>query len=294
MPVLAESWEANADESVWTFRLRDGVTFQDGTPLDAPAARASFERLFDAGARALDGAWAIPRRTRPRSPLQIGAHSSSIWAGRSRSFRRRWPPHFGTAIVNTAALQDARGRWRLGARVGADQQRGAGHRARTASSSSTSRPGPSWSGTTGYWRGWEGEHFDEVILRVVVEPETRRALIENGEADIAATLPLATVSELEQHPDLAVDHRYSLVVRYIAMTVAGPLQSPEARQALCAGPSPTTRSSPGSTRASPSGPSARSPSCAAASTRTRSSIRLTWQRARALLAAGGGGGGNAR
>ena len=30
MPVLAESWEANADESVWTFRLRDGVTFQDG------------------------------------------------------------------------------------------------------------------------------------------------------------------------------------------------------------------------------------------------------------------------
>src|SRR5215204_3122106 len=44
-PVLAESWEANADMSLWTFRLRDGVTFQDGTPLDAPAARASFDRL---------------------------------------------------------------------------------------------------------------------------------------------------------------------------------------------------------------------------------------------------------
>ena len=85
----------------------------------------------------------------------------------------------------------------------------------------------------GYWRGWEGEHFDQVILRVVVEPETRRALIESGDADIATTLPLAMVGELEQHPDLAVDHRYSLVVRYIAMTVAGPLQSPEARQALC-------------------------------------------------------------
>ena len=32
VPVLAESWEANDDKSVWTFTIRSGVTFHDGTP----------------------------------------------------------------------------------------------------------------------------------------------------------------------------------------------------------------------------------------------------------------------
>jgi hypothetical protein len=43
-PWLAESWETSADASTWSFHLRPGVTFQDGSPLTAPAARESFVR----------------------------------------------------------------------------------------------------------------------------------------------------------------------------------------------------------------------------------------------------------
>lgn len=42
-PWLASKWEA-IDELTWVFTLRDDVTFQDGTKLDAAAAKASFER----------------------------------------------------------------------------------------------------------------------------------------------------------------------------------------------------------------------------------------------------------
>ena len=35
VPVLAESWTANSDSSVWTFKLRSGVKFHDGTPFSA-------------------------------------------------------------------------------------------------------------------------------------------------------------------------------------------------------------------------------------------------------------------
>ena len=42
---LAESWEINEDGTVYTFTLKDGVTFHDGTALDADAVVASFERL---------------------------------------------------------------------------------------------------------------------------------------------------------------------------------------------------------------------------------------------------------
>ena len=34
-PVLAESWKPNADATVWTFKIRKGVTFSDGHPLTA-------------------------------------------------------------------------------------------------------------------------------------------------------------------------------------------------------------------------------------------------------------------
>src|SRR2546427_1348867 len=34
-PRLAESWTPNSDASVWTFKIRQGVTFNDGTPMTA-------------------------------------------------------------------------------------------------------------------------------------------------------------------------------------------------------------------------------------------------------------------
>jgi peptide/nickel transport system substrate-binding protein len=34
-PRLAQSWSANSDASVWTFKIRQGVTFNDGTPMTA-------------------------------------------------------------------------------------------------------------------------------------------------------------------------------------------------------------------------------------------------------------------
>jgi peptide/nickel transport system substrate-binding protein len=35
VPGLAESWEVSDDGLVWTFKIREGVTFHDGTPLNA-------------------------------------------------------------------------------------------------------------------------------------------------------------------------------------------------------------------------------------------------------------------
>lgn len=42
-PWIAESWSANADKTEYTFKLRPGVTFSDGTPLDAVAVAKNFD-----------------------------------------------------------------------------------------------------------------------------------------------------------------------------------------------------------------------------------------------------------
>jgi peptide/nickel transport system substrate-binding protein len=46
-PRLAESWSHNGDASVWTFKIREGVRFHDGTPMDAEDVAATFNRLAD-------------------------------------------------------------------------------------------------------------------------------------------------------------------------------------------------------------------------------------------------------
>jgi peptide/nickel transport system substrate-binding protein len=42
---LAESWQPASDGMSWTFKLKPGQTFEDGSPVDAEAVRSSFERL---------------------------------------------------------------------------------------------------------------------------------------------------------------------------------------------------------------------------------------------------------
>ena len=45
IPRLATSWEGSEDSTVWTLHLREGVTFHDGTPFDAAAVVANFDRM---------------------------------------------------------------------------------------------------------------------------------------------------------------------------------------------------------------------------------------------------------
>lgn len=46
-PGLATKWESSPDGKTWTFTIRDGVTFHDGTPADAAAICANFDRWFN-------------------------------------------------------------------------------------------------------------------------------------------------------------------------------------------------------------------------------------------------------
>ena len=46
-PWLAESWTISEDRKRYDFKLRRGVKFHDGTPFDAAALKANFDRLSD-------------------------------------------------------------------------------------------------------------------------------------------------------------------------------------------------------------------------------------------------------
>src|SRR3954452_16346202 len=63
-PGLAVAWQVSPDGLRWTFRLRPGVVFHDGTALDADAVVFSFERVID-----------------PGHPCYVGGETALYWRG---------------------------------------------------------------------------------------------------------------------------------------------------------------------------------------------------------------------
>ena len=59
-PRLATSWQLSSDNLAWTFKLRDGVKFHDGTAVDAEAFKYTFDRLKDPATAATEGATLSP------------------------------------------------------------------------------------------------------------------------------------------------------------------------------------------------------------------------------------------
>lgn len=53
-PGLATSWEMSDDGLVYSFKLRDDVTFHDGTPFNAEAVKSTFDRIKDPASKSLN------------------------------------------------------------------------------------------------------------------------------------------------------------------------------------------------------------------------------------------------
>jgi peptide/nickel transport system substrate-binding protein len=75
VPWLATSWTTSPDHLVWTFKIKPGVKFSDGTPLDAAAVAKNFE------------AWLDPATINPTVAAYIGAYFKSAEAVDPQTFQ---------------------------------------------------------------------------------------------------------------------------------------------------------------------------------------------------------------
>jgi len=56
----------------------------------------------------------------------------------------------------------------------------------------------------GYWRGWEGKHFDKIVYKKVQENAVRRQMLETGEADWTMELASEDIEALKNNPNVVV------------------------------------------------------------------------------------------
>ena len=112
---IAESWEANDDKSVWTFKIRPGVTFQDGSPVDAEAVRLSYERFLTMG---LGPVGVLTRFVEDHKQITAPDEATVVFdLGRPQPlFEAAIASQYGPQVVNVKLLreQEADGDWGRG------------------------------------------------------------------------------------------------------------------------------------------------------------------------------------
>jgi ABC-type transport system substrate-binding protein len=70
--MLASSWEHDAAGTTWTFHLREGVTWHDGTPFTAEDVAFTIQAIFDPRCRTARStcSWSAGSRCEPRSSIR--------------------------------------------------------------------------------------------------------------------------------------------------------------------------------------------------------------------------------
>jgi len=81
-PGLATEWSINDDATEYTFKLRQDVTFHDGTPFNADAVKFTFDRIVDPETKAQTAFSLIGpyQRTEVLGPYEVKVVFSSPYA----------------------------------------------------------------------------------------------------------------------------------------------------------------------------------------------------------------------
>lgn len=170
-PYLAESIEPNADLTEWTLTLRPGVTFHDGTPLNAQALKTVFDDYLKAPGANTAGALA---------DVEMAIVDELTVAYQLPRPNSAWPDQLGLAVG-----------WPFSPTAAAAAGEDAG--------SQPVGTGPfvfdSWERDNrlvvkknpNYWQ--EGlPHLDEIVFRPIPDEDTRIASLTSGDIDVLQTL----------------------------------------------------------------------------------------------------------
>lgn len=223
-PALAESWEVSEDGLTYTFIMREGVTFHDGTPVDAEAAKFSFERQIDPNHPYYDtGEFAYADFTLGMIESVEVLDPTTLQIRLSYSFA----PFLSNMAMHAASLVSP----------AAVEQYGRDF------SQNPVGTGPyrfvSWGRGTElilesnpeHWRG--APSVEQLIYRPIVEDQARLASFESGEIDFTVNLPVDDLPRLREDARFRFEEQAGMHTWYVVFNVTKePFDDPRVRQAV--------------------------------------------------------------
>ncbi len=238
-PALATTWSVSKDGKIWTFKLRPGVTFHDGTPLNAAAVRFNLERwwnpqhpqgyrnagkTYEAWQQLFGGFKGSPDalvqeiRTPDAATVQIvlkqpfaafpNAIGSSFFGMASPAAVQKAGAAYGTAgsiAVGTGPFMFKE--WRTGDRI-----------------TLTKNPN--------YW-DHGAPKVEQLVIRFITDPAARLAQLRAGQIDFTVDLAPDQKKELANDPNLDVVTRPSFNIGFLALNPSfQPLADVRVRRAI--------------------------------------------------------------
>ena len=224
VPWLAESWTISKDGLWYTFKLRKGIKFHDGTPLDAEAVKFSIERQFNpehpanklgkypfAGyffgnvkaVEVMDESTVRFVLKEPRASfLAVLANGAASIV--SPTAARKWGADYALNPVGTGPFRYVS--WQRGQQVVLEKN-------------------------PDYWHG--PVKFDRVIYRPIVEDQARLTELMTGAIDVIVGVPPDFVAQLEGSPKVNILKQVGAHVWYLGINnQKKPFDDKRVRQAL--------------------------------------------------------------
>lgn len=194
VPALAESWTVSSDLTTYTFRVRHGVKFHDGSTLDAEAVKLSFDRVkkIGMGPSVFLGKVREVEVVNPQTVrVTLTQPSSTFLMGLPKVFvhgkAHATDPDDGRAWFSQNV--NGTGPFKL-ARMEKDEflllQRHAE-----------------------YWRGWGENRLEGIMFRYGIAPATQKLMLERGEADMVEYYSFGP----DVHPDTFARNPNIVIIR---------------------------------------------------------------------------------
>ena len=196
-PGLAESWEVSEDGLSYTFKLRKGVEFHDGTPFNADAVKFNFDRISDpetksgfavtllgpyAGSDILDDHTITVNFETPFAPFLDGA-SQAFLGMVSPTAVEKYGEDYGINPVGTGFMKFSK--WVRGDHI------------ELVRNDAYNWAPPIW--------GHQGPAYLEgIVIKMIPEQGTRMATLESGETNFILSVPASEFARLAGDPDYQI------------------------------------------------------------------------------------------
>ncbi len=188
-PLLAESWESSEDGMKWTFKIKEGIKFHDGSVLDAHAVKKSIDRTIEMNMGAAY-IWDSVNEIKVADDQTV-----EFYLDYSAPIDLVASAAYASFIMSVDATDQDSAWFNEGNAVGTGpytlQRVTQGEEVVLAKFDD-------------YWKGWKDNQYDRVIIKKVVESTSSRQLVEKGEAQITSNLSTTDINALKENPDVDI------------------------------------------------------------------------------------------
>ncbi|MCV7346308.1 ABC transporter substrate-binding protein [Mycolicibacterium rhodesiae] len=216
-PALAESWQVSPDQRTWTFHLRPGVNWHDGSPLRASDVVYSYRRIIDEKLANADKLSAVRelRAPDPQTVVIDVAHPTPNLLTNLGGFK-------GLAIVQRRNVESGQIATHP---VGTGPFAFAGRKSGDSITLTANRS---------YWGG--APKVPGVTFRFISEPSTALSALQAGEIDWTDAIPPQRVEQLKGDDSIHLAVTPSNDYWYLALNEArAPWNDERVRQAIAYG-----------------------------------------------------------